>query len=218
MRSFEERRAEVFRRSESRIKKRKRNRSRIIALCLSVCLASAVWSAGTLSSILPAATQKSAQAIDETESFDELSGSAAVRVSVLVERSGNESLADFVVEDASLAGRLREAVDTAFDRPVEADSIYPGYSVYFDGAGMHKEALGISSDSSSHTPAHEEPDYHEEPGYTITFTTKDAASSVYTLRGFLLTDCTVKRSVILTDAQHAGILDALARIMKGGHQ
>ena len=38
MRSFEERKAEVFRRSENRIKERKRNRNRILAMCIPICL------------------------------------------------------------------------------------------------------------------------------------------------------------------------------------
>jgi len=44
MRNFEERKAEVFRRSENRIKERKRNRNRIIALCIPICLCIAILS------------------------------------------------------------------------------------------------------------------------------------------------------------------------------
>ena len=44
MRNFEERKAEVFRRSENRIKERKRNRNRILAMCIPLCLVVTVWS------------------------------------------------------------------------------------------------------------------------------------------------------------------------------
>ena len=44
MRNFEERKAEVFRRSENRIKERKRNRNRILAMCIPICLVITVWS------------------------------------------------------------------------------------------------------------------------------------------------------------------------------
>ena len=44
MRNFDERKAEIFRRSENRIKERKRNRNRIIALCVPLCLCIAILS------------------------------------------------------------------------------------------------------------------------------------------------------------------------------
>ena len=212
MRSFEERRAEVFHRSENRIKERKNNRARILALCIPICLTLAVWSAEPLSSVLPAASQRSTQSVDGKKIFDELSGSVAARVFVSVEGEGNEYLADFVAEDTNPASRLREAIDAAFDCAAEWDAIYSGAPVNFDGDGIHKEELGTGSNSSSHASA------DEESGYTITFTAKDGVASVYTLRGILLMDHATKRSVILTDAQHASILDALARIMRGGNQ
>ena len=44
MRSFEERKAEVFRRSENRIKERRKARSRALAVCIPLCLIITVWS------------------------------------------------------------------------------------------------------------------------------------------------------------------------------
>ena len=44
MRNFDERKAEIFRRSENRIKERKRNRNRIFALCVPLCLCIAILS------------------------------------------------------------------------------------------------------------------------------------------------------------------------------
>ncbi len=54
MRSFEERKAEVFRRSENRIKERKRNRNRILAMCIPICLVITVWSIMILPTMMPA--------------------------------------------------------------------------------------------------------------------------------------------------------------------
>ena len=59
MRNFEERKAEVFRRSENRIKKRKRNRNRILALFIPLCLIVTVWSVTILPSIFSFGTKKS---------------------------------------------------------------------------------------------------------------------------------------------------------------
>ncbi len=50
MRNFEERKAEVFRRSENRIIERKRNRNHLLAWCVPMCLILTVWSV----TILPA--------------------------------------------------------------------------------------------------------------------------------------------------------------------
>lgn len=44
MKTFEERKAEVFRRSEKRIQSRRRRRNRILAFCIPLCLMLTVWS------------------------------------------------------------------------------------------------------------------------------------------------------------------------------
>ena len=72
MRNFEERKAEVFRRSENRIKERKRNRNRILTLCIPICLVLMVWSVATLP---PLFTQKSNDA--EYEDAGSLNGDTA---------------------------------------------------------------------------------------------------------------------------------------------
>lgn len=46
MRNFEQRKAEVFRRSKERISARRRRRNCILACCIPLCLILAVWSAG----------------------------------------------------------------------------------------------------------------------------------------------------------------------------
>ena len=59
MKNFEERKAEIFRRSENRIKKRKRNRNRILALLIPLCLIVTVWWVTRLPSMLSFGTKKS---------------------------------------------------------------------------------------------------------------------------------------------------------------
>ncbi|MBE6608913.1 MAG: hypothetical protein E7633_10220 [Ruminococcaceae bacterium] len=54
MREITECTAEVFRRSENRIKERKRNRNRILAMCIPLCLILTVFSATLLQGMIPA--------------------------------------------------------------------------------------------------------------------------------------------------------------------
>ena len=54
MREINECTAEVFRRSEKRIKERKRNRNRILAFCVPLCLIVTVWSIMILPAMMPA--------------------------------------------------------------------------------------------------------------------------------------------------------------------
>ncbi len=76
MRNFEERKAEVFRRSENRIKERKRNRNRLLAICIPLCLILTVWSVTILPAMLPAGIDNAEQenafdgVLGNTESFE----------------------------------------------------------------------------------------------------------------------------------------------------
>ena len=60
MRNFEERKAEVFRRSEERIHTRRRRRNCILAFCIPLCLILTVWTAGLFPLNLTPATNGSA--------------------------------------------------------------------------------------------------------------------------------------------------------------
>ena len=71
MRNFEERKAEVFRRSENRIKERKRNRNRILAMCVPLCLILTMFSVTILPAMLPAG-------MDNAPGADGLSGNGNV--------------------------------------------------------------------------------------------------------------------------------------------
>ena len=54
MREINECTAEVFRRSEKRIKERKRNRNRLLAFCIPLCLIVTVWSIMIPPAMMPA--------------------------------------------------------------------------------------------------------------------------------------------------------------------
>lgn len=60
MRELNECKAEVFRRSENRIKERKKNRNRILALCIPLCLILTVMSITILPAMMPIGNNKTA--------------------------------------------------------------------------------------------------------------------------------------------------------------
>ena len=69
MRELNECKAEVFRRSDNRIKERRRNRNRILAMCIPLCLVLTIFSVMMLPGMLPAGMDKEPEA-------DGLSGNA----------------------------------------------------------------------------------------------------------------------------------------------
>lgn len=69
MRELNECKAEVFRRSDNRIKERRRNRNRILAMCIPLCLVLTIFSVMMLPGMLPAGRDKAPEA-------DGLSGNA----------------------------------------------------------------------------------------------------------------------------------------------
>ena len=75
MRSFEERKAEVFRRSENRIKERRKARSRVLAVCIPLCLIITVWSVTVLPAMLPVNNKNSGAAAECTENISGASNS-----------------------------------------------------------------------------------------------------------------------------------------------
>ena len=73
MKSFEERKAEVFRRSENRIKERRKARSRALTVCIPLCLIITVWSVMVLPAMLPVNNKKSGATDERAE---DISGAA----------------------------------------------------------------------------------------------------------------------------------------------
>ena len=91
MREINECMAEVFRRSENRIKERKRKRNRILAMCIPLCLIITIFSVTMLSGILP-------RGMDKTPEANGLSGNADA--GVLSNQGGNKEDGDGNVDGA----------------------------------------------------------------------------------------------------------------------
>ena len=81
MRNFEERKAEVFRRSENRIKERRRSVKRMLVFCIPLCLIVTVLSVTMLYGTLPA----------EKDSVSETGKQIGNKDGVVIEDQGNRT-------------------------------------------------------------------------------------------------------------------------------
>ena len=112
MKNFEQTRAEIFRRSEERIKERKRNRRRALALCVPLCLAVLVCSARFLPLLFPSQNDTAPNGTDgitempHQELSPALSDAEHPFVAFTVRQAGNDAVC---AETESSA-----AVDAAF--------------------------------------------------------------------------------------------------------
>ena len=118
MRSFEERKAEVFRRSENRIKKRKRNRNLILTLLITLCLIVTVWSVTILPSIFSFGTKKSqnddtVNIFNEIEEANEVGNSGAGHSFVLIDVKGKGANSEHHSTITDTAGFCVKGEDTA---------------------------------------------------------------------------------------------------------
>ena len=113
MRNFEERKAEVFRRSENRIKERKRNRNRILAFCVPLCLIVTVWSIMILPAMMPAnkSNNSAGEGMDIMGSVD---GTDAAFVRVEVMSTGTATQSAILKDDADEVAQIYYTVQSSF--------------------------------------------------------------------------------------------------------
>ncbi len=193
MRTFDERKTEIFRRSEKRIRERKRNRKRILSLCIPLCLL-LVWS---LFALPPVFSRKDKNMIPE-EGMDvvgstDLKGGTYIQVESFLDE--NELLSDDFKTSAEKAEGLRGML-ASFLFPEEE---YENFSDH-DGADSSES----KKENSAHTNTLE-----KAFDYRIAFVKDGKESEVYTLKGNILTEEKTKKSVLLTEDQRALILEEI---------
>ena len=201
MRNFDERKAEIFRRSENRIKERKRNRNRILAVCIPLCLVITVLSVTILPSLLPMNNKNMAN--DGTpEAVDGLTGNSAEFVSVSVSGAGLTPETNILVEDSNKVAQIYYTVQSSFVSSgggnKENADVKPG-----DDLLTEEEDKVYSSSGTTNLAS----------GYKLTFTADNRTQSTYTLNGYVLTDNNTNKSVTLTDTQRSQILDQLGLVI-----
>ena len=196
MRNFEERKAEVFRRSENRIKERKRNRNRILAFCIPLCLIVTVWSIMILPAIMPAnkSDNNAGEGMDIMGSVD---GTDIAFVRVEVMSSGTATQSTILKDDADEVAQIYYTVQSSFVSSGEGN----------------KESANDKAEDDALTE--ENKDYSQSgttnlsSRFRIIFTTENGAQTVYSLSGDKLINETTKQETILTKDQRTNLLNML---------
>ena len=174
MRSFDERRAEIFRRS-AEIRRRSRNRRRLAAFCVPLLLCLAVYAATALPHERPAVAP-----MPESGSPPASSEVSAAYVAAELRRLGEGAESPQTIEDPETLAQLCRALKALDDEQPEttepADDLLDG--------SLSKEETDRAD------------------GYVITLTAPDGEKIVYTLVGHQLTGAS-QRVYLLTDAQLA---------------
>ena len=193
MRLIQEYTAEVFRRSEERIKKRKQTQKRILLGVTPVALCAVILTAA----FLPELRHKNAPSNAQPEAI--IGNSDGVTGGSADKNNGDLSRSLYVqVQIQSPAGNAlitkKQAVDTIHAAILSAATVPPSA-----GAG------NSSPSDDNFSPG----DMGTAPQYTITFTTKLGDQTVYTLSGSTLTEAASGNTVQLTDSQRKVLMDTL---------
>lgn len=201
MRNFEERKAEVFRRSESRMKERKRNRNRFLALCIPLCLMLIVWSATVLPSILPGGH-------DVAE--DKQIGNISYATADTARESSPGFVHSFVLVDVKGTGAQSQYHSVISDAPVVNDVFEQIYTILIPHES-HNDIIGDLSDGTINIPASDGCGEikDSESGYIITMTTANGVNRTFTLADNKLYDADLDMEMELTDEQIRGLKSAL---------
>ena len=191
MRNFEERKAEIFRRSEQRIKERKQNRRRILTVCIPLCLALTVCSVALLPDMLPAGADGF---LGENAAMPEYTGENKVE-KVQVEVLHTEGLQQDLTQEPYIlyegAGQVYYSMDAALEK----------------GRGNEESKLEDSQLDMNAELVLGGGGYL--PDYKITFVFQNGSEEVYILEGYTLTKQSDGRSITLTEVQRNEILETL---------
>ena len=184
MRTFEERKAEIFRRSEMKIKERKRIRRYIAALCVPLCLTLAVLSVAVFPALY-SGNDKNMSVAEGTNIENSVTENSGIYVKAEITSVGNSLKSVVVKEDKKEIERIYFALVSAFSSGNDKNN---NGSSTEDNAVTEENSLQSSIARFSAV-------------YKITFSTYEGIQKVYTLSDCVLTDNISGESVILSDIQ-----------------
>lgn len=194
MRSFEERKAEVFRRSENRIKERRKARSHALAVCIPLCLIITVWSVTVLPAMLPVNNKKSGATDERAENTFGAAYSQNEYVRIETKNSATKDQTAVLKDDpAEIAGVYR-LVQSMLNNIVQT--------------GDHKTEDQEGQQTSGSDA------YDAAPVYMIIFTAADGGQTCYMLNDHILIDNATKKETVLTEEQYVQLLQALGVVLK----
>ena len=196
MREINECTAEVFRRSEKRIKAHKRNRNRILALCIPFCLIITICSVTIFPTMLPT-NDKNMSTGGTIDIINDVYNGATVFTQVEVENIGISTQSSLVNDDANEVTQI----------------YYTMQSVFFDVDDGNKEPANTYPSADDKNKRIE--DYAQigttamSSGYRIIFCTKSGTRVVYSLTGNKLIDESTKQEVTLSTEKKSEIFSLL---------
>ena len=192
MREINECTAEVFRRSEKRIKERKRNRNRILMCCIPFLICITIFSAAILPAMMPA--KKGENLSDNcSDMAGNADGTNVAYVSVEVINVGT----------ATQSTILKDEV---------AQICYTLRSAFENSGGGNKESVNDMENDGS---VEDNKDFSQSgttnlsSEFRIIFTTENGSQTIYYLSGYKLINETTKQETLLTADQLSKILDML---------
>ena len=172
MRNFEERKAEILRRSEERIKERRKSRRRILACCVPLCLCIAILTA----IYVPKKKEKSGN----TNNY-----------------GYSQPAEEFPYTSLELVGN-----DTELNNTADIKDIYKIINSAFESDGAssaQNDGKGVVNGSNKSKSQRDT--YDTNALYTFKFSSSDGKQAVYTLSGNTLTDETTKNAAAISDEQ-----------------
>lgn len=192
MRELKECTAEVFRRSEQRIRERRRKRNRVLALCVPVILIAAVWSAMSLPAVMPEGGTMG------QDRFGESAGSAPESVAC-----------PYSAVEIQAGGIIPEHYGEVTDRLAVAEMFSSVNSLFADDVGNGQNVIE-NFPSEEENPNFDLSDLTgSRKDCTITFTAEDGSQAVYTLSGNTLVDVNENKTISLSGSQMAELMAVL---------
>ena len=194
MRNFEERKAEVFHRSENRIKEKKRNRNRILVFCVPLFFVITLWSVMILPAMLPAS--KGDDRVEENENVVSSAGDVGADLLCveIVNCTNDKSVRN---EDVNKVIELHALLQSAFNSSETVDE------ETVDDFEEESVSMDETKDSCQSETTHSSFDYK------IIFTDANGAQMVYFLSDEKLLNEATKKETVLTKEQYSNLLYAL---------
>ena len=193
MRSFEERKAEIFRRSENRIKERRKARNRALAVCIPLCLIITVWSVTVLPAMLPVNNKNSGALAECTENISGASYSQNEYVRIETRNSTAEDQAAILKNDPEEIAEAYRLVQSMLNYSEQNDN-------HRTEDHEQQTAGGNANKAAS--------------AYKIIFTAADGGQICYMLNDHVLIESATKKETVLTEEQYVQLLQALGVVLE----
>ena len=194
MRNFEERKAEIFRRSEKRIRERKRNLHAVLALCIPLCLILAALSVTLLPS-MDLVSHDGAENVQEDGVKDEMAAMDDADATVLV-----HSFVSVEVKGTGLNSEYHSVIESAPEVTGVFEQIYSILILH----ESHNDIVGEfneSEDGFGSEGLKDQGANSKASGYTVTMITAKGIKRTFILTENKLYDAKTNMEIDLTDGQ-----------------